>query len=212
MMRGNQKQLCLALVLILAFAVPLSTTSDSQNPGSSGEGEEPLVAKDENTSDTPVGGVEVGAANASVVETNVTQVNDTAVGGNDTAAATAASVPVSRPPPLRKIRCLKKRVVFNVSQVEEEAGSTLEEKSRRISDQVDPKVRLVNATLLTQLFSEAYSPNVTNRSVAAQCHLVMFYASWCPFSAAAAPHFNGLARSFFSTFDFKIQSIGMPWN
>ena len=197
MMRGNQKQLCLVLVLTLAFAVPLSTTSDSQNPGSSGEGEEPLVAKDENTSDTPVGGVEVGAANASVVETNVTQVNDTAVGGNDTAAA--ASVPVSRPPPLRKIRCLKKRVVFNVSQVEEEAGSTLEEKSRRVTDQMDPKVRLVNATLLTQLFSEAYSPNVTNRSVAAQCHLVLFYAPWCPFSAAAAPHFNGLARSFFST-------------
>ena len=38
--------------------------------------------------------------------------------------------------------------------------------------------------------------NVTNRTTAAQCSLAFFYASWCPFSARAAPHFNGLARHF----------------
>ena len=47
-----------------------------------------------------------------------------------------------------------------------------------------------------QVFSEAHNPNVTNRSMGAECHLVMFYAPWCPFSAQAAPHFNGLARAF----------------
>ena len=29
-----------------------------------------------------------------------------------------------------------------------------------------------------------------------ECSLVLFYARWCPFSAMAAPHFNGLARLF----------------
>ena len=38
--------------------------------------------------------------------------------------------------------------------------------------------------------------NVTNRTTPAQCSLAFFYASWCPFSARAAPHFNGLARLF----------------
>ena len=37
---------------------------------------------------------------------------------------------------------------------------------------------------------------MTNRTTPAQCSLAFFYASWCPFSARAAPHFNGLARLF----------------
>ena len=37
---------------------------------------------------------------------------------------------------------------------------------------------------------------MTNRTTPAQCSLAFFYASWCPFSARAAPHFNGLARHF----------------
>ena len=36
--------------------------------------------------------------------------------------------------------------------------------------------------------------NVTNRTTPAICTAVMFYATWCPFSATAAPHFNALGN------------------
>jgi len=36
----------------------------------------------------------------------------------------------------------------------------------------------------------------TNRSSPAPCSLTLFFADWCHFSAAAAPHFNALARAF----------------
>ena len=44
--------------------------------------------------------------------------------------------------------------------------------------------------------NEKQDSNVTNRTTPAICTAVMFYATWCPFSAKAAPHFNGLARIF----------------
>ena len=44
--------------------------------------------------------------------------------------------------------------------------------------------------------NERHDSNVTNRTTPAVCAAVMFYATWCPFSATAAPHFNALARMF----------------
>ena len=44
--------------------------------------------------------------------------------------------------------------------------------------------------------NERHDNNVTNRTTPAVCAAVMFYATWCPFSATAAPHFNALARMF----------------
>ncbi len=58
------------------------------------------------------------------------------------------------------------------------------------------QVKVVNGSQFARLLSEQNNSNVTNRSMAAQCSLGFFYASWCPFSAAAAPHFNALPRLF----------------
>ena len=38
--------------------------------------------------------------------------------------------------------------------------------------------------------------NISNISTPANCVVVMFYSEWCPFSAAAAPHFNALSRAY----------------
>src|SRR5437016_4471961 len=51
---------------------------------------------------------------------------------------------------------------------------------------------------LTQLVQDVLWTNtsIKNRTMPANCSVVLFYASWCPFSAKAAPHFNALARAF----------------
>ena len=54
--------------------------------------------------------------------------------------------------------------------------------------------KVINGTTFLKLMSERHNPNITNRSTPGECSLVIFYASWCPFSAMAAPSFNGLAR------------------
>ena len=59
----------------------------------------------------------------------------------------------------------------------------------------DTVVQVINSSYLGVLLSKG-NPNVTNRTTEAECSLVLFYASWCPFSAAAAPQYNGLARLF----------------
>ena len=41
-----------------------------------------------------------------------------------------------------------------------------------------------------------HQASATNRSSPAPCSLTLFFADWCHFSAAAAPHFNALARAF----------------
>jgi len=41
-----------------------------------------------------------------------------------------------------------------------------------------------------------HQASATNRSSPAPCSLTLFFADWCQFSAAAAPHFNALARAF----------------
>ena len=53
---------------------------------------------------------------------------------------------------------------------------------------------VMNGTTFLKLMSDRHNPNITNRSTPGECTLVIFYASWCPFSAMAAPSFNGLAR------------------
>lgn len=78
-----------------------------------------------------------------------------------------------------------------------EQEMTLTEKSRELikeMEDLEPKVQLINGTYLLETLTDKFNPNVTNRSMPAECHLVMFYASWCPFSAQAAPHYNALAR------------------
>ena len=41
-----------------------------------------------------------------------------------------------------------------------------------------------------------HQASAANRSSPAPCSLTLFFADWCHFSAAAAPHFNALARAF----------------
>ena len=106
-------------------------------------------------------------ANETVLEEavlNATDANGTLANSTNDAAA-----PPAKPPVLKKVKCLKKPVIFNVSSAE---GVTLEEKSKEMQDQLDPKVRLVNASHLLQLFSEAHNPNVTNRSMEARLTFV----------------------------------------
>ena len=60
----------------------------------------------------------------------------------------------------------------------------------------EPGVMLVNASLYQTLLYEEHNTSVTNRSQPATCSITLFFASWCEFSAAAAPHYNALARVF----------------
>lgn len=64
-------------------------------------------------------------------------------------------------------------------------------------DQDSVQVEIVNGSHLIQhILGELAlgGTNVTSRSSPANCTLVFFYASWCQFSARAAPYFNRLAR------------------
>lgn len=60
----------------------------------------------------------------------------------------------------------------------------------------EPRVMLVNGSLYQTLLYEEHNASVTNRSQSATCSITLFFASWCEFSAAAAPHYNALARVF----------------
>ena len=60
----------------------------------------------------------------------------------------------------------------------------------------EPVIAVLNGTAFLSLLANQVDSNVTNRTLSAQCSLTFFYASWCPFSAAAIPHFKGLARLF----------------
>ena len=89
------------------------------------------------------------------------------------------------------------------------ANSTLEESQKavkspkkmtclksNIDTTEENRVEVLNATLFLTKLNEQSNSNVTNRTTPAICSLVLFYASWCPFSAKAAPHYNALARLF----------------
>jgi len=57
-------------------------------------------------------------------------------------------------------------------------------------------VQLVNGTTYQTLIYGEHNASVTNRSLSATCSVTLFYAPWCDFSTAAAPHYNALARVF----------------
>jgi len=51
--------------------------------------------------------------------------------------------------------------------------------------------------MTTLLHEVLYSnPMLKDRGTPSNCSVVMFYATWCPFSAKAAPHFNALPRAY----------------
>jgi thiol-disulfide isomerase/thioredoxin len=103
--------------------------------------------------------------------------NGTADAGNATASANATGTPKQLP----KRAICRPRTAQNDSLEVEIA---------------EPVVWVVNGSTFLTALSDQVDANVTNRTTPAQCSLAFFYASWCPFSARAAPHFNGLARLF----------------
>ena len=60
----------------------------------------------------------------------------------------------------------------------------------------EPRVQLVNGSTYQTLIFGELNTTITNRSQPATCSVTLFYAPWCEFSAAAAPHYNALARVF----------------
>jgi thiol-disulfide isomerase/thioredoxin len=59
-----------------------------------------------------------------------------------------------------------------------------------------PEVLMLNGSHYQLLLAAEFNSSVANRSSAALCSLTLFFADWCDFSAAAAPHYNALARAF----------------
>jgi len=57
-------------------------------------------------------------------------------------------------------------------------------------------VHLLNGSHFQLSLAEEFNSSISNRSQAATCSLTLFFASWCDFSATAAPHYNALARVF----------------
>jgi len=58
------------------------------------------------------------------------------------------------------------------------------------------EVLLHNGSSYQAAILNEHQASATNRSSPAPCSLTLFFADWCHFSAAAAPHFNALARAF----------------
>lgn len=79
----------------------------------------------------------------------------------------------------------KTRLACNNSLPDAEAGAA-----------VTPAVSLLNGTELQLQLAGEFQPGVSNRSQPATCSIALFFASWCQFSAQAAPHYNALARVF----------------
>ena len=63
-------------------------------------------------------------------------------------------------------------------------------------DNLEPRVQVVNGSAYQSLIFGEHNSSISNRSQAATCSVTLFYAPWCEFSAAAAPHYNALARVF----------------
>ena len=102
----------------------------------------------------------------------------------------------------KRVKCLsltedldvnsKKSVEININESESNENENKSNLDLNSINQAAAKV--INGTTFLKLMSERHNPNITNRSTPGECSLVIFYASWCPFSAMAAPSFNGLAR------------------
>jgi len=65
-----------------------------------------------------------------------------------------------------------------------------------LNENLIPKVHLLNGSYYQVSLANEFNSSVSNRSQAATCSLTLFFASWCDFSASAAPHYNALARVF----------------
>lgn len=61
---------------------------------------------------------------------------------------------------------------------------------KNVTENTTAVVRVVNSTVLLELLSFDKNHTVSD------CVLVMFYAPWCHFCAATAPHYNAVARAF----------------
>ncbi|KAL8593224.1 hypothetical protein ACOMHN_009879 [Nucella lapillus] len=61
---------------------------------------------------------------------------------------------------------------------------------RNVTENTTATVRIVNSTVLLEVLG--FDKNHSS----ADCVLVMFYAPWCHFCAATAPHYNAVARAF----------------
>ena len=127
--------------------------------------------------------------NGSIGELNATT-NDSANVNN-----TSKSFP-------KRVKCLTRFKHPHVNNDVNEAAENLDNilhvdtDKNMMNSAVVPVVEIVNGTTFLRLMSEKHNPNITNRSTPGECSLVIFYAQWCPFSAMAAPSFNGLARLF----------------
>lgn len=55
------------------------------------------------------------------------------------------------------------------------------------------KVNLMKGHEFLQFLTDKSDSNITNRTTPGLCSFIYFYATWCPFSAKAAPAFNALA-------------------
>ena len=64
------------------------------------------------------------------------------------------------------------------------------------------QARIVNATELLELVTSkadlqpVSADNNSTNTTEGHCVFVMFYAPWCKFSVASAPHFNAIGRAF----------------
>ncbi|KAG1656511.1 Thioredoxin domain-containing protein 15 [Nymphon striatum] len=67
-------------------------------------------------------------------------------------------------------------------------------------------VKLVNYSHLQEFLSNPGNKNVSSNENETSCVLVLFYASWCSFSSAIAPHYNALGRIFPQLDVFAIDS------
>ncbi|XP_076450528.1 uncharacterized protein LOC143286711 isoform X2 [Babylonia areolata] len=61
---------------------------------------------------------------------------------------------------------------------------------RNVTENTTAVVKIVNSTILLELLSFDKNHSLSD------CVLVMFYAPWCHFCAATAPHYNAVARAF----------------
>ncbi|XP_066955173.1 thioredoxin domain-containing protein 15 [Macrobrachium rosenbergii] len=77
------------------------------------------------------------------------------------------------------------------------SGSNISKKAvcseLNVTESAAGDVEIINATLLMKLLQG--NSNITNRSIAAPCHLIYFFSPYCPFSVAGSPYVNAMARS-----------------